>query len=119
MKTILSGLTIISILVLTSIAHAGDYYRGTGGSVYAGFYGPPGFNVVIGNRYAGFGFYQNWYGGYYGYSKPYYGYGYSKPYYYGNHKRYKYTKPYRYGYRNGSKYYGRGYKRYPRRGYWR
>lgn len=119
MKTILIGITIISILALTSMAYAGDYNRGNGYAVYAGFYGPPVFNVIIGNGYSRFGFYQNGYGGYYGYSKPYYGYGYSKP-YYGNHRRYKYMRPYRHGYRNGSKYYGRGYKRYPRqRAYWR
>ena len=109
MKTILIGLTIISILALTSMAHAGDYYRGTGVSVYAGFFGPPGFNVVIGNGHSRFGFYQNGYGGYYGYSKP----------YYGKHKRFKYMRPYRYGYRDGSKLYRRGYKRFPGRGYWR
>lgn len=110
MKTILIGLTIISILALTSMVYAGDYYRGKGYSVYAGFYGPPVFNVVIGNGHARGGYYLNGYGSYY--------YGYGKP-YYGQHKRYKYMRPYSYGYRDGRKFYGRGYKRFPRRGYWR
>jgi hypothetical protein len=116
MKKILIGLAVILTLALTSVSYAGDYYRNTGYSVYAGFYGPPVFNVVIGNGYSGFGFYLNGFGGYYGYSKPYYGYGYIKP-YSGEYTGYKYTRPHRYGYRNTSTFYGRGYRSSPRRGY--
>jgi len=80
------------------MAYADDYYRGKGYSVYAGFYGPPAFKVIIGDGKGSIAFYGN---------------------YYGKHRRYNYMRhrPYRYGHR--SKFYGRGFNRFPRRGYWR
>jgi len=112
MRSIYVLITIISILALTSMAYADDYYRGKGYSVYAGFYGPPAFKVIIGDGKGSIAFYGNGYGSYYYYDDNRY---------YGKHRRYNYMRhrPYRYGYGHRNKFYGRGFNRFPRRGYWR
>jgi hypothetical protein len=128
MKTLFIGVTIVSILLFASMAHADDYNRGKGYSVEVGYYGPSVFRIYsgygngltvyakgygrhyrgYGKYYRGYGRHYKGYGGYYrGYGKHYYG-----DRYYGRHKPYKFLRhrPYGFGYGYKNKYYRGGYK---------